>query len=200
MSRSFNARARVRSSAPPGPRAAGDAGAQLPSAGTAAPCPSTPWVYLFWKAVLWSVRTTPGMCRARRKRWKDDGGRGCENPASCKVTFAPVLLLRRTSSKFLTWKEMKHHSGTAAPFHWSSGEVKNSQHLGEANRDVYYLHFDRVVHAGDRVRVHPENRVVPQSHLRENQPNTLRMRWGMAESHGMEENPNHSQIIQRNGE
>lgn len=75
--------------------------ALLPSA-MGQPASTDPEKYLFWKAVLWSVRTTPGMCRARRKRWKEDGGRGCEYPASCKVTFAPTLLLLRISSKFLT--------------------------------------------------------------------------------------------------
>jgi len=118
MLRSFSYMAHVCSSAPAGlplymyvrqhTPGRGLAGTQMPSAGFAAfgrgPAAAHPpgRSYLFWKAVLWSVRTTPGMCRARRKRWKEDGGRGCENPASCKVTVAPTLLLLRISSKFLT--------------------------------------------------------------------------------------------------
>lgn len=118
MLRLFNYMAHACSSAPPGlplymyvrqhTPGRGIAGAQMPSAGSAAfgcgpTCARPPREkYLFWKAVLWSVRTTPGMCRARRKRWKEDGGRGWEYPASCKVTFAPTLLLLRISSKFLT--------------------------------------------------------------------------------------------------
>lgn len=100
----------------------GVAKAQVPSAGSAAfrtgarPCLHVLETYLFWKAVWWSVRTTPGMCRARRKRWKEDGGRGCEYPTSCKLTFAPTLLLLRIFSKFLTWK--KREKGTVPLFFW----------------------------------------------------------------------------------
>lgn len=79
------------------------------------------------------------MCRARRKRWKEDGGRGCEYPASCKVTFAPMLLLLRISSKFLTCKKRKQHCSAVLLDVWMSLErltcsaLKMPQHFVEMN-------------------------------------------------------------------
>lgn len=39
--------------------------------------------YLLVKEELWFWITTPGIGRARRKRWKDDGGSGWEKLGSC---------------------------------------------------------------------------------------------------------------------
>lgn len=53
----------------------------------------------------WFSITTPGIGRARRKRWKDDGGNGWVKLGSSVEMFRFVETEPRTSISFTTWKE-----------------------------------------------------------------------------------------------
>lgn len=58
--------------------------------------------HLLLKDDSWSANTTPGMGRDRRKRWKDEGGSGCDTFGSLAETFKVITADRMFSTSVFT--------------------------------------------------------------------------------------------------